>query len=63
MRSLQKGLKTIVIDADLEAPSLVHLVNNCSAGIGTTWVDFLEKPEFIKLRTEALKTFVGEISN
>ncbi|MCY3412638.1 MAG: ParA family protein [Candidatus Heimdallarchaeota archaeon] len=39
----KRGLKTIVIDADLEAPSLVHLVNNCK--LNTTWVDFLENPD------------------
>ena len=37
----KRNLKTVIIDADLEAPSLMHLLKPVRDG--PTWVDFLEE--------------------
>lgn len=37
----KRGYKTVILDADLEAPSLMHLLKPSS--LGATWVDFLEE--------------------
>lgn len=39
----KRNLKTVIIDADLEAPSLLHLLK--PSHIDLTWVDFLEEKE------------------
>jgi cellulose biosynthesis protein BcsQ len=41
LAAVKKGLKTVIIDADLEAPSLVHLIKPLEEG--PTWVDYLEE--------------------
>ncbi len=38
--AVKRGLKTVVIDADFEAPSLTHLLSNQTKEL--TWVDYLE---------------------
>lgn len=39
----KRNLKTVIIDADLEAPSLLHLLK--PSNLDLTWVDFLEETE------------------
>ncbi len=39
--SAKRGYKTIIIDVDLEAPSLIHLIKPMKNNI-YTWVDFIE---------------------
>ena len=39
----KRNLKTVIIDADLEAPSLLHLLK--PKYIDLTWIDFLEEIE------------------
>lgn len=39
--AIKRGLKTVIIDADLEAPSLLHLLKPEESG--ATWSDFLEQ--------------------
>ncbi|MHA2501325.1 MAG: ParA family protein [Candidatus Kariarchaeaceae archaeon] len=39
--AIRRGLKTVIIDADLEAPSLLHLIK--PAEEGHNWIDYLEE--------------------
>lgn len=39
----KRGIKTIIIDADLEAPSLIHLLNSYTSK--HSWVEYLENQE------------------
>lgn len=41
--SAKRGIKTVLIDADLEAPSLIHLLDAFKSKY--SWVDYLENPE------------------